>query len=71
MDFEKYLEKNCLVLEYMHESFVEVFKTQPILMIEEIQKILQNHDTSDFMKVEQIVEVYEKYGVSTGGCHDF
>lgn len=71
MNLEKYLEKNCSVLEYMREGLLEALKSQPILMIEEIQKVLQNPQSSDFEKVEQITGIFEQYGVSAGTCHDF
>lgn len=71
MNLEKYLEKNYSVLEYMREGLLEALKSQPILMIEEIQKVLQNPQSSDFEKVEQITGIFEQYGVSAGTCHDF
>ncbi len=47
-----------------------VADTTAINMIREIQAVLiKNPD--DFEIVEEIVCIFEKYGVSAGVCHDF
>ena len=42
-----------------------------IKMLAEIQDILATEGYSDFEIVEEIIEVFRKYKVDFGGCHDF
>ena len=48
----------------------EISDTTAINALSEIQNILAS-DLDDFEIVEQIVCVFEKYNLNTGGCHDF
>ena len=48
----------------------EIADTTAIKALSEIQNILAS-DLDDFETVEQIVCVFEKYNLNTGGCHDF
>ena len=48
----------------------EIADTTAIKALSEIQKILAS-DLDDFEIVEQIVCVFEKYNLNSGGCHDF
>ena len=45
--------------------------TVAIAMLSEIQKIIQNDEISDFDAIENIVVLFEKYGVDAGVRHDF
>ncbi|MBE7011911.1 MAG: hypothetical protein E7415_04475 [Ruminococcaceae bacterium] len=46
--------------------------TQAIKILGEIQDILHNkYNEDDFIIVEEIVRVFEKYHISAGPCHDF
>ena len=55
----------------------KISDTTATKMIEEIQKVLVtyganfNDKNSDFKIVEEIVNIFEKYGISAGACHDF
>lgn len=55
----------------------KIANTTAIKMIDEIQKVLVtlgadfNDKNSDFKIVEEIVCIFEKYGISAGVCHDF
>ena len=49
----------------------EIANTKAIKILDEIQKVIQNTETDDFYKVEEIVCIFEKYKISAGGCHDF
>lgn len=40
-------------------------------VLSEIQTIIQNDNYSDFYIVEGIVQVFEKYHLDAGSCHDF
>ncbi|HIT09860.1 MAG TPA: hypothetical protein IAB55_12400 [Candidatus Merdivicinus faecavium] len=43
-------------------------------MLEEIQNIIRDDQLDDpecFARIEQIVCLFEKHGISTGGRHDF
>ena len=55
----------------------KIADTTAIKMIDEIQKVLItygadfNDKNSVFNIVEEIVNIFEKYGISAGACHDF
>lgn len=52
----------------------KIADTKAIQVLYEIREVLLNYDiekTDDFETVEQIVQIFEKYGISTGSCHDF
>ena len=49
----------------------EITDTIAKTMLGEIQEILHHTEYSDFETVEEIVEVFAKYNIDTGGCHDF
>ncbi len=49
----------------------KIADTVAIKMLSEIQTIIKNDDYSDFDIVENIVCVFEKYGIDFGACHDF
>lgn len=68
---EEYLVQNGKVYEQIARDFHEILESQFVKMVEEIQSILMNGEMSDFYKVEAIIEVYEKHGISPGTCHDF
>ncbi|MGM9936423.1 MAG: hypothetical protein ACI38A_03675 [Candidatus Ornithomonoglobus sp.] len=40
-------------------------------VINEIQEVLRNEDYSDFDAIEEIVCIFEKYGLDAGSRHDF
>lgn len=40
-------------------------------MLDEIVKVIRNDDIDDFFAVEEIVCIFEKYGISAGTRHDF
>ena len=40
-------------------------------VLEEIKKVIQNEEYSDFDKVEKIVCLFEEYDIDAGACHDF
>ena len=40
--------------------------------LEEIKAVIFKHDRlSDFDIVDEIVDIFTKYGIDTRGCHDF
>lgn len=46
--------------------------TQAIKILGEIQKVLhEQYDEDDFIIVEEIVRIFEKYHINAGPCHDF
>lgn len=49
----------------------QIADTVAIKMMSEIQNIIRNESYSDFEAVEEIVCIFEKYGVDFGSCHDF
>ena len=48
----------------------QIADTTAIKALVEIQEILKA-DEDDFMTVEEIVKVFEKYGLDSLPCHDF
>lgn len=53
------------------EEFIETADAKAIEIIEKIQMILFRHDElSDFEIVDEIVNIFGKYNIHTGGCHD-
>ena len=48
----------------------QIADTTAIKALREIQQILKA-DKDDFMIVEEIVKVFEKYGLDCSPCHDF
>ena len=48
-----------------------IVNTKATKMIFEIQKVLENSELDDFEIVEEIVHIFHKNKISTGGCHDF
>lgn len=77
MDIKLELISNAIsetVIERLGTVCIDADKiadTSAIKVLSEIQKIIQNDDISDFEAIEQIVVIFEKYGVSAGTRHDF
>ena len=53
--------------EIDEEKIVDTMATKAL---NEIQKVLKS-DIDDFEMVEEIVLIFEKYGLDAGSCHDF
>ena len=49
----------------------KIADTTAIKALAEIKEIINDNEKSDFDMVEEIVCVFEKYGISAGACHDF
>ncbi len=49
----------------------KITNTIAIKMLSEIQDIIRNDDLSDFDAIDAIVEVFIKYDIDFGLCHDF
>jgi len=58
-------------LEYAEIDADEIADTKAIKVLSEIKNIISDDEKSDFDMVEEIVCVFEKYGISAGACHDF
>ncbi len=49
-----------------------IVNSTALKMLEEIQDVLsKDGKLSDFEMIEEIVEIFIKYGVDIKGCHDF
>lgn len=48
----------------------EIADTTAIKMLAEIQEIIKDDELNDFMKVDEIVCVFEDYKIDFGNCHD-
>ena len=49
----------------------EIADTTAIQVLYEIKKVIENEELDDFYVVEEIVCIFEKYGISAGVRHDF
>ena len=49
----------------------QIADTTAIQMLSEIKNVIINTDYSDFEIVEEIVCIFEKYGIDFGTRHDF
>ena len=58
-------------LNYAEIDADKIADTTAIKALSEIQQILSDEEKSDFEIVDEIVDVFEKYKLDFGGCHDF
>ena len=76
MDIKVELLKSELIRKINEElddfeiDATQIADTTAIKALGEIQQILKA-DEDDFMIVEEIVKVFEKYGLDCPPCHDF
>ncbi|WP_040198367.1 hypothetical protein [Candidatus Soleaferrea massiliensis] len=69
-----YQELGRFMIEHFEPAkfdYHNIIQTKAIHIVQEIQEVLKQTDLEDFYKVEQVVCIFEKYGLDTGGCHDF
>ncbi len=52
-------------------DIAQIVDTKATQILQEIQNVLANEDLSDFDAIEEIVCVFEKHKLSSGGRHDF
>ncbi len=52
-------------------NYEQIAKINSVVIINEIQKIVTNTMLDDFEKIEEIINILEKYGIDAGSCHDF
>ena len=48
-----------------------IARSTAIEILSEIQKVLQDENYSDFEAIEEIVRIFERYGIDAGIRHDF
>lgn len=58
-------------LSYAEIDADKIVDTTAIKALSEIQEIIHNEKMSDFEIVDEIVDVFAKYKIDFGGCHDF
>ena len=77
MDIKIELLQNCIYdfikgsLENCTIDVNNIANTKAIPALNEIKNILCNNNLSDFDAIEEIVCIFEEYGIDTGGRHDF
>ena len=68
------------ILRYMDGLDIqpqEIVETTAIKALSEIQDVLKTYDpqntdeAQDFMMIEQILHIFDRYNLHTGDCHDF
>ena len=52
-------------------DYDKIVQTKALTVLEKIKRIIRNDRLDDFMKVDEIVNVFSQYNIDTGGCHDF
>ena len=52
-------------------DITQIVDTKATQILQEIQSILVNENLSDFDAIEEIVCIFEKHKIPTGGRHDF
>lgn len=58
-------------IERLEIDINEIAQTAAVSALGEIRAVLENDEYSDFETVDEIVAIFNKYGLSSGGCHDF
>ena len=77
MDIKIELLQNCIYdfikgsLENCTIDVNNIANKKAISALNEIKNILCNNNLSDFDAIEEIVCIFEEYGIDTGGRHDF
>lgn len=60
------------MLELNKSEFIKDADTKAEEVLEKIKAVLYKHEElSDFEIVDEIVEIFIKYNIDIGGCHDF
>lgn len=60
------------MLELNKSEFIKNADTKAEEVLEKIKAVLYKHEElSDFEIVDEIVEIFIKYNIDIGGCHDF
>ena len=49
----------------------KIADTTAIKALSEIQEVIHNEKKTDFEIVDEIVDIFAKYKIDFGGCHDF
>lgn len=49
----------------------KIAESTAIKILREISNVLKNGHYDDIDMIEEIVCIFEKYGLDTGGCHDY
>ncbi len=52
-------------------NYEQIAHINSVIIINEIQKVVTNNILDDFEKIEEIISIFEKYGIDIGSCHDF
>ena len=63
-----------VILNWLGEIDIDVSQipqTTAISALSEIKDIIKNDKMDDFDKVDEIVEIFIKYNIDSGNCHDF
>ena len=57
-------------IEEFEIDVAEIADTTAIQIIHEIQNVIKNENFSDFDAIEEIVCIFEKFGIDSGFRHD-
>lgn len=66
-----YVDIGRSTIERYKIDYNSIVQTKALNALGEIKTIIHNGQLDDFMKVDGIVEIFIKYNIDTGGCHDF
>jgi len=68
-----YPEVGKMVFEHLEAisiDFETIATKKSIQALDEIKKVIHNETLNDFEIVDKIVEIFIKYNIDIGGCHD-
>ena len=52
-------------------NYNDIVQTNALSALQKIKDIIHNDQLDDFMMVDEIINVFIKYGIDIGGHHDF
>ena len=61
---------NCHIDDILEVDADEIANSVAIKVLGEIQEIIKDDELNDFMKVDEIVCVFEENKIDFGNCHD-
>ena len=69
-----YPEIGKMVFKHIESTSIDysaIAEKKSMQALDEIKKIIHNEALNDFERVDAIVEVFVRFNIDIGGCHDF
>lgn len=68
----------CFISRYIEDRIEDfeidadkIANSTAIEIVEKVQNVLTNDELDDIEMIEEIVKIFEHYGLDTGSCHDW